>query len=69
MATYSLDTEHHTIVTIDWQDYAVWLIQEQDELIERIKSIDETMKVPIKLTAFPDDNNIMLYIEDEQSVV
>lgn len=32
-------------------------------------AVDETMKVPIKLTAFPDDNNIMLYIEDEQSVV
>lgn len=32
-------------------------------------AVDETMKVPIKLTAFPDDNNTMLYIEDEQSVV
>lgn len=32
-------------------------------------AVDETMKVPIKLTAFPDDNNIMLYIEDEQSTV
>ena len=32
-------------------------------------AVDETMKVPIKLTAFPDDNNIMLHIEDEQSVV
>jgi aspartate 1-decarboxylase len=32
-------------------------------------AVDETMKVPIKLTAFPDDSNIMLYIEDEQSVI
>lgn len=32
-------------------------------------AVDETMKVPIKLTAFPDDNNIMLYIDDEQSTV
>jgi hypothetical protein len=41
MATYSLDTEYHTIVNIDGQDYAVGIIQEQDELIQRIKSIDE----------------------------
>ena len=41
MATYSLDTEHHTVVTIDGQNYAVGIIQEQDELIERIQSIDE----------------------------
>jgi len=32
-------------------------------------AVDETMKVPIKLTAFPDGNNVMLVIEDEQSVV
>lgn len=31
-------------------------------------AVDETMKVPIKLTAFPDENNVMLVIEDEQSV-
>lgn len=41
MATYSLDKEYHTIVTIDGQDYAVGIIQEQDELIQRIQSIDE----------------------------
>jgi hypothetical protein len=41
MATYSLDTEYHTIVTIDGQDYAVGIVQEQDELIQRIQSIDE----------------------------
>lgn len=41
MTTYSLDTEHHTIVTIDGQDYAVGIIQEHDELIERIQSINE----------------------------
>lgn len=41
MATYSLDTEYHTIVTIDGQDYAVGIIQEQDELIQRIQWIDE----------------------------
>ncbi len=32
-------------------------------------AVDETMKVPIKLTTFPYDNNTMLYIEYEQSVV
>jgi hypothetical protein len=31
-------------------------------------AVDETMKVAIKLTAFPDDNNVMLVIDDEQSV-
>lgn len=41
MATYSLDTVHHTIVTIDGQDYVVGIVQEQDELIQRIQSIDE----------------------------
>jgi hypothetical protein len=41
MATYSLDTETHTIVTIDGQEYAVGFIQEQDQLIQRIQSIDE----------------------------
>jgi len=41
MATYSLDTETHTIVTIDGQEYAVGIIQEQDELIQRIQSIDQ----------------------------
>jgi len=32
-------------------------------------AVDETMKIPIKLKAFPDDSNIMLVIDDEQSVV
>lgn len=31
-------------------------------------AVDETMKVPVKFTAFPDDNNVMIRIEDEQAV-
>jgi hypothetical protein len=31
-------------------------------------AIDETMKIPVKLKAFPDDNNVMLQIIDEQAV-
>lgn len=31
-------------------------------------AVDETMKVPIKLKAFPDDDNVMLVIDDEQSL-
>jgi len=32
-------------------------------------AIDETMKVPFELDAYPDENNVMLIIYDEQSVV
>jgi hypothetical protein len=32
-------------------------------------AVDEVMKVPVSITAFPDDNNVMVRIEDEQSVV
>lgn len=31
-------------------------------------AVDETMKIPIKLKAFPDDSNVVLVIDDEQSV-
>lgn len=31
-------------------------------------AIDEVMKVPVTINAFPDDSNVMVKIEDEQSV-
>ena len=43
MATYNLDTEsNYTAVTIDWQEYMIGIIQNQETIKQEIQNIDET---------------------------
>jgi len=43
MATYNLDTEStYTAVTIDWQEYMIGIIQNQETIKQEIQNIDET---------------------------
>ena len=43
MATYNLDTESiYTAVTIDWQEYMIGIIQNQETIKKEIQNIDET---------------------------
>lgn len=43
MTTYNLDTkDSYTTVTIDWQEYLVGIIQNQEAIKQDIQNIDET---------------------------